>query len=63
MEIRAFVDQSHEGGEIGRGLFRRPGFLTKREKGLGVAPRHPRRECLLIRQRQPLETHRPAAPL
>jgi len=40
LEVRAFFDQSREGGEIGGGLFRRPGFLTKREKGLGIAPRH-----------------------
>jgi hypothetical protein len=28
---------------------------------LGIAPRHSRRECLLIRQHQPLDYHRLAA--
>jgi hypothetical protein len=40
--LRDAVDDGR--GEIGGGLFRRPGFLTKCEKGLGIAPRHPRRE-------------------
>ena len=50
LQIRAGADQFREGGEIGGGLFRRPGFLTEREERLRIAPRHPGHACHLRRQ-------------
>jgi hypothetical protein len=66
LEVGAILHQLREGGKIVGGLFRRPGLLTEREKRLGITPRHPRYECFLIRQHQPLNyflARRPASKL